>query len=76
MVRVIHNKLMNRCTATALEFRNHIHCIVYTPVHTHIHSHTHTYKLQSCQGNANETEEKTFLKRKVFTADLKELTDV
>ena len=38
------------------------------------HTHTHTVVYQGSQGN--ETEEKFFLKRKVFKEDLKELTEV
>ena len=52
--------------------RTHIHRLAHTHARTHTHTHTHTHTSVAYQGN--KTEEKLFLKRKVFKEDSKELT--
>ena len=54
----------------------HTHARTYIDSHTHTRAHTltHTHTHTSVAYQGNKTEEKLFLKRKVFKEDLKELT--
>ena len=52
----------------------HTHARTYIDSHTHARAHAHTHSSVAYRGN--ETEEKFFLKGKVFKEDLKELTEV
>ena len=63
---------MNAHTHTFAHTDSHTHA--RTHAHTRTHTHTHTHTPVAYQGN--ETDEKFFLKRKIFKEDLKELTDV
>ena len=66
---------MHTHTHAHTQTRTRTHARTQTLTHTHTHTHTHTPV--AYQGNqGNETEEKFFLKRKVFKEDLKELTEV
>ena len=54
----------------------HTHTHTYTHTHTHIHTHTHTHTHTPVAYEGNQTEEKVFKRGKVFSEEIKELTEV
>ena len=63
----IHARTHTDSTRTHARTRIHTHTNTHTHTHTHTHTNTHTHTPVAYEGNqGNETEEKIFLKRKVF----------